>query len=274
MRIALALWLLRGAPLPARVLWALEHGCSGVALHEMMMLEQAGPRVEAATLMREHGMSVTYHPNLQSAVAGDDTLDMARVEAVCDEVLAWHGMCGGVRACAIDPLRPNAEGLAAALELNATALRRLAARLQPAGIRVGIENSIGRFGDADELAALAEYAQVPGLGLLLDAGHANVTAHRAGESITAYVQRATLPILEVHLSDNGGAKDDHHALGTGTLDLPALLEALHTKGVATHLTVEVCPNIAAQHYTADIHNPAEIAVMEQSLRVLQGEVVS
>jgi len=73
---------------------------------------------------------------------------------------------------------------------------------------------------ADSLEGLMEV--VEGLRFTLDTGH----AHASAQDPMVLAQMAGPRLVEVHLSDNGGASDDHLVPGEGTADLRKLMERL------------------------------------------------
>ena len=76
----------------------------------------------------------------------------------------------------------------------------------------------------------------PGLGALLDIGHANMLPGddpvRAGEVLAPH-------LVHCHAHYNDGAADTHGPLGTGTVDWPQVALALETSGYEGDLTIEV-----------------------------------
>ncbi|MHC4788189.1 MAG: sugar phosphate isomerase/epimerase family protein [Planctomycetota bacterium] len=79
------------------------------------------------------------------------------------------------------------------------------------------------------------------VGVLLDAGHANVALRRRWceqRSMGEFVAALPAPIVEVHLHDNGGERDEHLMPGEGTAELRELLGAAFATGFAGPVTVE------------------------------------
>lgn len=93
-------------------------------------------------------------------------------------------------------------------------------------------------------------AEVERLGFTLDTGHAHVN----GQSPLSLAQRAGPKLTEVHLSDNGGASDDHLIPGEGTADLNSLLHEISGKDIL------VCLELDPHRYTSDavLHAASEI----------------
>ena len=84
-------------------------------------------------------------------------------------------------------------------------------------------------------------AEVEGLRFTLDTGHANVN----GQNPLALAESAGPKLTEVHLSDNGGASDDHLIPGEGSLEFKGLMERL------AGTRVLVCLELDPHRYTPD-----------------------
>lgn len=78
----------------------------------------------------------------------------------------------------------------------------------------------------------------PSLQLTLDTGHANI-ADPQGRRLKKLVERFGKQIGHLHFSDNQGKRDDHLAVGEGTVDFPDLVRSLKAIGYDDTLTLEV-----------------------------------
>lgn len=116
---------------------------------------------------------------------------------------------------------------------NIAAYTVLAERAERLGMVIMVENGEGE--DADFFAPIFE--AVPGLGLHLDIGHANINTRKshAPSLLARYSDR----LKHVHLSDNKGKGDDHLAIGAGTIDWKRELKALKAAGYDGTITLEV-----------------------------------
>lgn len=80
-------------------------------------------------------------------------------------------------------------------------------------------------------------------GMLLDVGHMNLRQHKMElyepEDFIKAIERIPLPIMEIHLHDNRGRKDDHMFMGWGCLPLDAVVTGLKQKKFDGFVTVEV-----------------------------------
>lgn len=260
----MALWLLAGGSLPDRVSWAIRHGFRGLALLQQVMRADPVERRDAAAAMRQAGLGLTYHGNVHENLAAPDRLDLDFVQRLHDDVLWWHENAGGVVSCGSDPIHVGA-GAARRFhpDLNRQLMRLAHERLTPHGIAFGIENSFGGpacFQSLAHLDSFRDHCRLPGQGLLLDTGHANVhlhSDHTSAGSLEEFLRRLPLPVFEVHVTDNDGRRDEHRHLGHGCLDLAGLVRGLKGLGFAGPLTVEVCVDILNRRNAADIHDPRQ-----------------
>jgi sugar phosphate isomerase/epimerase len=119
---------------------------------------------------------------------------------------------------------------------------RLIASLQDAyGVRAGIENVFYPvIGTPEALGrVLAQYPD--SVGLLLDTGHAHMSLRYGWcphGSLAELVRALPSPVVEVHLHDNDGERDQHLPPGEGTADLHGLFEGLFETGFDGPVTVE------------------------------------
>ena len=96
------------------------------------------------------------------------------------------------------------------------------------GNRIGVE--------VDDLEEF--FAHAPDLTLTLDTGHANI-GDRHGQRLKTLLERFGGRIGHLHISDNAGQRDEHLAVGHGTVDFRALVRHLKSEGYADTITLEV-----------------------------------
>lgn len=126
----------------------------------------------------------------------------------------------------------------AALDAQLQSYREIEAYAQTAGIAIGIENmpkSSRVFKGLVDFSAIFEILdQCPTLGVTLDVGHVNT----AGLDGPAIIRRLGRRINHIHAHDNQGEKDEHLAVGAGTIQWPALGRALVEIGYTGAIEVE------------------------------------
>jgi sugar phosphate isomerase/epimerase len=119
---------------------------------------------------------------------------------------------------------------------NIATIQELLPYAKQRNVGLMVENLPGDFNTARDLGELLD--PLPGLGLHLDIGHANllVVQSTVDELLSAYGNR----LRHVHLHDNkGGAADLHLPLGTGTVDVRRAVRGLKTQGYDGTITLEV-----------------------------------
>jgi sugar phosphate isomerase/epimerase len=107
------------------------------------------------------------------------------------------------------------------MEYATTALEHLGAFAKPLGVRVLVENLTSDATTPEHLVTILEMAHLDQIDVCLDLGHAHI-APGIAEAIGILGKR----IVEVHVHDNHGLKDEHLWPGDGTIDWPAAVEAL------------------------------------------------
>ena len=160
-----------------------------------------------------------------------------------------------IRTCVVHPLEDHARNLAL--------LPRLAECGEAHGVRIGLENLIGR-----DTGQLAEYCERdPRLGVNIDSAHACAN----GEKTEVLIRRFGERVLGVHLSDSDGQPRDLHLIpGQGIVDwrgvVAALAEAGYHGDFHLELPAERCPEwedtfenarraaVAAAHFLPEPRN--------------------
>jgi len=75
---------------------------------------------------------------------------------------------------------------------------------------------------AEEFLALFDVMRSPHLGILLDTGHLNVTAHTLGFDRMTFVDQTTAYVRAIHIHDNDGTADTHQPVQPGSWVLGVL----------------------------------------------------
>ena len=119
-----------------------------------------------------------------------------------------------------------------ALKLSVEFINEINPTFEKAGIRLLIENLFPLPGDGRALfCSLDEIFEfmnnVPqSVGLLLDLGHLNISSNILGFDRNSFIDKYFTHfgdrVLEIHLSENGGVKDDHLALKKNSWQLDVI----------------------------------------------------
>jgi sugar phosphate isomerase/epimerase len=124
-----------------------------------------------------------------------------------------------------------------AVQRNAEAVAEVAARVEPLGVTVMVENMGGGFGTPEELGPLVESAA--NVRFHLDIGHANIRPYGQPNRLAPLLEAFGDRIAHVHIHDNKGRYDEHLPLGVGNLDFREAARLLRATGYDGTLTLEV-----------------------------------
>lgn len=107
------------------------------------------------------------------------------------------------------------------------------------GVRLAVENMPSGWTSfcvaPEEAKAMIEVVGRDNFGLTLDVGHANILgADTIGEFITVLADK----IFLIHLHDNDGKRDQHRAIGEGTVDFHQVISLLGQAGLNAPLCIE------------------------------------
>ena len=109
MKYGFCTWLLTGT-LPERVRFIAENAMESVSLLQTVMEEDPTDRIEAARLICEYDLNVTYHGNVQEHLRPDGSPDPDFVRRMLDDVLWWQERTGRVYSCLSDSINRSLGG--------------------------------------------------------------------------------------------------------------------------------------------------------------------
>jgi sugar phosphate isomerase/epimerase len=119
--------------------------------------------------------------------------------------------------------------------LNVETFRRLGDLAGERGVRIGLENLMGRYRAPYELIDLIDEIGHPAMGVTFDTSHANVV----GLDLPAAIREFGPLLVATHVSDNDGSGDQHRTPGNGQIDWPAVMEALRDAGYTGLFDLEI-----------------------------------
>lgn len=109
-----------------------------------------------------------------------------------------------------------------AVERARLAMRDIEKASQEYGVTMAIENMpVMPFFLGRTAADLAHIVDGTDLGICFDIGHAN-TCGQIDDMVSTFGDR----IVNIHIHDNHGERDEHLTIGEGTIDFPPILESL------------------------------------------------
>lgn len=119
------------------------------------------------------------------------------------------------------------------LNRTAATYRELGVRAQTSGIRVMLENVYEQ--DPGLIREAVQRIGLANVRVCLDVGHLNAFG---GGDFKSWLETLWPVIGHLHLHDNLGARDDHLALGTGSVPLEFVLSFLAGRGARPLITLE------------------------------------
>ena len=270
-------WLLTGT-LPERVRFIAENAMESVSLLQTVMEEDPADRIEAARLICEYDLNVTYHGNVQEHLRPDGSPDPDFVRRMLDDVLWWQERTGRVYSCLSDSINRSLGGdgeFCYEAEATRALFETETAFFRGSGIRCGIENFLtgNSFAPPARLRRFRQEAEMtPEAGMLFDVGHANIFIREpeaAGISLETYIEQLPFRIHEVHISDNSGRRDEHLPPGRGSVDYAALAAALRRRGEQPVITLEFCPDILHGRLCWNIGEEEDRATIRGALALIK-----
>ncbi len=123
-----------------------------------------------------------------------------------------------------------------AVENNLSSLVEINSFAESLGLNIAFENAPSGFGAmCGSLDVLKDLVETTGIKITLDMGHANTWENGLPE----FIQTLDSAIVHTHLHDNSGGSDDHHSLGTGSIDYKMALGALREINYKKALCLEL-----------------------------------
>jgi len=201
----------------------------------------AADRQAIARALADHGLGLICHlPTFVSTADLTESLRRASVTEMRRSLETAHTL--GAKKVVLHP--STAGGMGAFVPAIAkgyafeflTEITDAAAQLR---ITVCLENLFprNRLGVTPEDFAEI-FAAFPSLQLTLDTGHAHIDDPK-DDRLLQLVERFGNRLGHLHFSDNRGKRDDHLAIGRGTIDFPKLVSRLKKTGYDDTLTLEV-----------------------------------
>ncbi len=184
---------------------------------------------EVGQLLSSYDLRYSLHSPIcdLNVAAMSDRLREASIQEIVSNAVAANRL--DIRTMTVHP------GLASmavnGLEDRATERAKLAMRFfdkvsKEYGVTMAIENMpVMPFFLGRTAASLAEIVEGTDLGICFDIGHAN-TAGQIDEMVSTFGDR----IVNVHIHDNNGSKDEHLTIGDGNIDFGHVLGLLKHYG--------------------------------------------
>jgi sugar phosphate isomerase/epimerase len=141
------------------------------------------------------------------------------------------------------------------LEDALTAVEHLQAFARPLGVQILLENLQNEVTSPEHLLAILRVGHFDEVGITLDVGHAHLTDYKnPGAGIDAAFELLKPRIVELHLHDNNGSRDEHLWPGAPTESGAPLSKGVDWANVhrqASSLTPETRGILEIEHSPAD-----------------------
>ena len=130
------------------------------------------------------------------------------------------------------------------LRLMCDILQIVADLVAPFDMKVAFENSTAdreQISLPYELGKTIELINRKNAGILLDIGHANIAVNSGlmpCKNLSEYIKAIPAEIVEIHLHDNHGKKDEHLNPGEGNIDFESVFSALQSVDFKGNITLE------------------------------------
>jgi sugar phosphate isomerase/epimerase len=245
MRHGIAIWNYcnRGAELPS---WIGEFAGYGFDTVSFLPSQIASASVEERRVILDrlasHDLAATVHGSCNMTAEEASAV----VETLGSRLLAFT----------FDPaMREDSRGNLYDAARIASVLRMLQGVTDGTRIRLAVEDfPLDDLALEDYRFALKDYrVDLQGplrherVGILVDVGHMHLRMKRSDYfrhmSPAEYFARLPLKLVEIHVHDNGGAKDEHGHIGFGTVPFAEVAEALRAIKFAGVSTIEVAPSL-------------------------------
>jgi sugar phosphate isomerase/epimerase len=198
-------------------------------------------RKEIRDKLAHHGLGLVCHlptfvhtadltDSIRKASLGEMLASLeAAAELSPEKVVAHPGHIGGLGAFVLD------HAMALAME----SLSTIVEKAQQLHLLLCVENMFPKHPPFVEPESFNDlFNRFSDLRLTLDIGHAAIDSQKSRRALD-FIHRWAPRIGHIHVSDNCGKRDDHLALGEGSIDFRKIAAALEKIGYGDTITLEV-----------------------------------
>lgn len=238
MTYGIAIWNFAWAPqqLPAWIADFAEQGFEAISFHPQQFAGEAGRHLpEIVKSLRERKLAAALH--------GACAMEPAFLGGLIE------GLGSTLLTVTLDSvMREDSRGRLHDAGRIAAMLGYLQRATDGTDVRLAIEDfpldarALAFFGP--ELTGVYDH---PRTGILVDVGHMHLKRTQESAfrdlSVADYLRALPCPLVEVHLHDNNGSKDQHAPFGFGTVPFPELARALCDLRFTGLHTLEIAPSL-------------------------------
>jgi sugar phosphate isomerase/epimerase len=154
-----------------------------------------------------------------------------------------------------------------ALENSLTAIEHLKAFAHPLGMRILLENLQNEITTPEHLLEIVRVGHFDRVGVCLDVGHAHLAGPENNAGVDAAFELLKPRIVQLHLHDNHGAKDEHLWLGAGSVDWANVVKHVSALPPEVAGVLEISYELGETQETAIQNISSSRKVLEDSHRV-------
>jgi len=242
-RIGIAVWNFAGDNLDKITTFA-DTGYAAISINGRFFDEPSESDHDAVRrVAEERDLLVTVHGGFHGP--DKQTIDEAQTITRTRRVLEWQEETGRVAALTFDAPKIMVEGIRRVdAKTVSSILGKVLSLTAGSGMKVGMEDF--PLNESD-LALLPDWpSEFSHYGMLVDLGHMNMRLRKNREyegpaGVEDYLRALPVPIIELHIHSNGGARDEHAPPYAGNADIPTaarILKAMEFQGIST---IEVVP---------------------------------
>lgn len=246
-RTGIATWNFAGDELSTKLRTFAEMGYTAAGINGRLLDSLSDDdEAEASTIIDEHDLVLTVHSGLAKT---DQPLDETAVLARAARIVRWHQNTGRIVCSSYDTPRVSiAEGVRRAdPEPILGILEQLLSVFAGTGIRVLLEDCPT---DPEHMHHLQRWTErYPHLGVLVDLGHMNLRLREPRHdpqplkpgAVEGYLKGIPWEIVELHVHNNDGSRDQHAPPYAPNGDLPTAARVLREIGFNGVSTIEIVP---------------------------------
>ncbi|MCP4688300.1 MAG: sugar phosphate isomerase/epimerase [Desulfobacterales bacterium] len=191
--------------------------------------------------LKSHGMGIVCHlPTFIYTADLTDSIRRASVNEMLHSLDAAREL--GASKVVLHPGGVAGMGVFVVEMVRRYALESIEAGVAKAdqlGLTLCLENMFPGYGSFFEPREFIEvFERFPSIGMTLDIGHANIKGGGASRTLE-FIRRFGDRIRHLHVSDNGGRRDEHLSLRDGNVDFLSIIPALQKIGYDDTVTLEV-----------------------------------
>lgn len=226
----------KAGEVPGWIHYFADHGFEAISFHPDQFAGESARYLPPV-------VAVLRNRNLRATVHGSACMDSKLMESMV------HAMGDRLDVFSLDSvMRQDSRGALHDAKRIKAALTHLQKLTQGTRVLLAIEDfpldSAALDFFAPDLGSVYEHERT---GILIDVGHMHMRMtseeYFRGMSIADYFSHLPFPLVEVHLHDNNGKRDQHAHFGFGSVPFPDIAGVLRSREFDGVCTIEIAPTL-------------------------------